>query len=386
MSGSRNRAPRQGAGVMVDGLESRTMFAVLNANPSNYVSVVNGAASGDTVVFAAGAYGRLTVNGKSNLTLQGTGNPTFSSNAYNNAAAIEVYNSNGIRLDGIRATKSLWGIRIDNSDNTTVINCGVYDIGQEGISVRNRSDFTLIQSTFVHSTGKRFTTEGAAYKDFGEGIYLGSGSNPSADGSTNVTVKFCTIHSTGTEAIDVKPGLTNVRIEKNTIYNVTTRSTVAGIAVGVGGSGTGYVIVRNKIWNMQSASGFASDATGIRVECRADVFNNVIYNNGYGGIIVKNSTGQARIYNNTMHNNASGNLFLWAGHNSDVRNNIGTTVAGNNIASSAGLFVNAAGGDFRLVSTASAAINKGQNLSSIFNDDFDAQVRGSVWDIGADEF
>jgi Calx-beta domain len=51
-------------------------------------------------------------------------------------------------------------------------------------------------------------------------------------------------------------------------------------------------------------------------------------------------------------------------------------------------FVNAAGGNFRLTSNATGAINTGVSLSSMFTTDADGAARpqGSAWDLGAYEF
>lgn len=51
-------------------------------------------------------------------------------------------------------------------------------------------------------------------------------------------------------------------------------------------------------------------------------------------------------------------------------------------------FVDAAGGDFRLKSTATTAIDQGTSLSGSFTDDFEGDERpqGPAWDIGIDEW
>lgn len=127
--------------------------------------------------------------------------------------------------------------------------------------------------------------------------------------------------------------------------------------------------------------------------------NNLIWhNNGYGIQVPGDST-NGKIYNNTIYDTIGGNgieIQFASSTGTIIRNNIaylggiaevagasGSTIE-NNLQTDPS-FVNAAGADFHLTS-GSAAIGGGIDLSAVFTDDFDGNARGVNWDIGAYEF
>jgi hypothetical protein len=128
----------------------------------------------------------------------------------------------------------------------------------------------------------------------------------------------------------------------------------------------------------------------------AIVRNNVVFDTMVSGIDVGTST-NAKVYNNTVYGipgsaiNISKNAV-----GVEVRNNIAISKSGahlvinnpnaivsNNITSNPG-FLNPSGGDFRLSSSASSAIDKGMPLSLVTND-FALRPRVGAPDLGAYE-
>ncbi|MBI5843719.1 MAG: hypothetical protein HZB23_03515 [Deltaproteobacteria bacterium] len=103
--------------------------------------------------------------------------------------------------------------------------------------------------------------------------------------------------------------------------------------------------------------------------------NSVIYKwaNGYWGTVAGTGTATNCIFDDNS-GETWGNGPSWV---TSIRNADGFNG-----------FVDAAGGDFRLKSTAALAIDQGTSLSGTFTDDFEGDVRpyGAAWDIGIDEY
>ena len=106
------------------------------------------------------------------------------------------------------------GIVLDHSNYSIIDNCEVYNIGEEGIHIRDNSCYTVISNTKVHDTG--------LYKpQYGEGIYVGS-----YHGETNYgravhynTVTHCTLGpNIAAEHIDIKEGTIGTVVEYCTMY------------------------------------------------------------------------------------------------------------------------------------------------------------------------
>jgi parallel beta-helix repeat protein len=124
--------------------------------------------------------------------------------------------------------------------------------------------------------------------------------------------------------------------------------------------------------------------------------NNIVYGNEVDGIDLMTTCINCKVYNNTTYNNPGWNIYTpdTSGTGIEVRNNIaypkgihlGTgTISSNNLLSNPN-FVNAAGNDFRLLSS-SPAVDAGMTLSSV-TVDFARSIRpqGAAYDIGAYEF
>lgn len=344
---------------------------------------------GETIVFAAGNYPPLTISGKNGtasapITIKTSGSAVFSSGSYTSGAAVAIRDSSHIILDGVIARRSLFGIMGERITNTTIRNSQVHDIGQEGIHVRYQSSHILIAQNKIHDTGMR----GGTYANYGEGVYIGFGAaGGENDGTHHVAVHKNEIFRTSAEAIDMKRGLNNIIAEYNNIHDINTKvRAIINVMDGATGREFGYVVRGNVIRNI-SGDTYNSDGVGIRIfGGGVDVYNNVISNAEDSGIRNQASRGGAvRIYNNTVFNGGSrGNIVDDTGK-ADVRNNIGSTKAGN-IAPNSSMFVNAAAGDFRLSSGATAAINKGTSLSMVNIDVVGrARPQGGVYDMGAYE-
>jgi len=201
-----------------------------------------------------------------------------------------------------------------------------------------------------------------------------------------------TIYGTGSRTI----------VEDNVFHNV-----VNGVAIWTAGYVMNDVIVRRNIcydlfrpsidpWEGSSGGTcIAHTASGGRTK----IYNNIIYRSGESAdssaIYINNGPNDIKIFNNTVYNLLHPNAEAVDANNASnvvCRNNIarqtggfvGCNTASNNLTTDP-LFMNAANGNFHLLS-GSPAIDAGQTLTDVL-DDFDKITRpqGSTYDIGAFE-
>ncbi|WP_299108356.1 DUF2334 domain-containing protein [uncultured Winogradskyella sp.] len=140
--------------------------------------------------------------------------PKLQGNDIKKGAVLRIIGDNWV-IENLDFSVGLKGLVLDNSNNSTIINCNVHKIGNEAIHVRDGSDFTVINNCKIYNTGN----ENSGY---GEGIYIGTDRkgwdkfNPNCD---NTVIKNCEIGpSVRAEAIDIKEGTQNTTINNN-IFN-----------------------------------------------------------------------------------------------------------------------------------------------------------------------
>ena len=112
-------------------------------------------------------------------------------------------------LRDLKVTNASKGIIIDNSNYTKVINCEVYNIGTEGIHLRDNSSYCLVESCNIHDTG-------VVTPKYGEGVYVGSSKSTTEYGykCDYNTIRNCKIGpNVGAEHVDVKEYTTGTLIE-----------------------------------------------------------------------------------------------------------------------------------------------------------------------------
>ncbi len=271
------------------------------------------AVAGDEIVIVAGTYtaSNVAVSGSS-AHFYGSANGTASnpiiirSQSASNKAILA--GSSQSSLTVLRIVGDYWivkdlkirnaqkGLIFDNANHCQAITCEVYDIGYEGIHVRDGSDYTTIDGCNIHHTG---TVDAG----FGEGIYIGTdkGSWSSYDPYvSHTTVKNCTIGPyVAAEAFDIKEGTSETIIEYCTID-----------ATGISGS--------------NFADSFI-DLKGIRTYVRYNTFNRNNASNLTKGIAaidrgVANSCYEHAIHDNifNMDNSSSGNMVEAYSGTSDV--------------------------------------------------------------------
>lgn len=125
-------------------------------------------------------------------------------------------------IQNIKITNAAKGLVLDNSNYSIIRGVEVYNIGQEGIHLRDGSRNTLVDNVYVHDVGK--------YNDgYGEGIYVGSdnsvwwegdGTNTGENGRyyrravNNTRIKNSTFGPNITaEPVEIKEGTVNTIVE-----------------------------------------------------------------------------------------------------------------------------------------------------------------------------
>jgi hypothetical protein len=378
-------------------------------------AVDSGLQPGDTVIVTAGTYAGFVMGWNTNpagtvsdpITIEADPSAApgsviiNSQNPYTAVAAdlepgsdyvtvedFTIENDGTVTRDGIKAT----------GKHDSILNNTVTGVGGQGIFANNAPGIVISGNTVSGTLGTNST---------GHGVYV-------AGESTGAIIRGNIIHDNGAIGIHINGDsggvgtlnvLQNALIENNVIYNNTTEagincdglqnSTIRnnliygyasyGISlyrIDAGGPSSGNIIVNNTIYSTRAGSGAA-----IRIKDGA--INNTLYNNillgGDGSSIrISNDSlpGFVSDYNvvtGTFQSEDTGDymtLAQWQSMTGQDQHSI--------VATAAQLFVNAAGGDFHLLST-SPAIGAGTAIDAP-STDLDGKSRSGRIDIGCYQF
>ena len=103
------------------------------------------------------------------------------------------------RIEHLRMGEAQKGIVLDQSCHSVISGCEVFDIGSEGIHLRDDSSYCLIENCNIHDTG-------TVTPKYGEGIYIGSAVGTEGYGFDchYNTVRGCEISRVAAECVDIK--------------------------------------------------------------------------------------------------------------------------------------------------------------------------------------
>ena len=187
------------------------------------------------------------------------------------SVGVRVIEAAHVNVVGVRVRHTHFGIWIQGSTGTpgsplVVANNTIEDVGQAGLIVSDNTTRT-VPSSFVQVIGNTITRTGRLDPQYGEGIYIGSGTPGWVDHTNNIEVLGNDISETTGDGIDIKPGTTDLLIEGNSIHDNATRDGGAITAHWAGSpnpdpSVNGNLVIRgNAIWNHNlAANPEASDA------------------------------------------------------------------------------------------------------------------------------
>ena len=102
-------------------------------------------------------------------------------------------------IENIIACEAGKGIVLDKASHSTITGCEVYNIGSEGIHLRDNTSRCLIENCCVHDCG-------TVSPQYGEGIYIGSAKGTEEYGFDchYNTVRNCRISNVGADCVDIK--------------------------------------------------------------------------------------------------------------------------------------------------------------------------------------
>jgi parallel beta-helix repeat protein len=294
-------------------------------------------------------------------------------------------NCNDFIFDGFIIRNMQQGVFIESSRNFILQNATIYNMGQEGVHVKDNSYNITLSNNIIHDTGKGTSN--------GEGFYIGTSSSGPADNTSNVMIRNNTVYNTTDEGVELKPGTSRCVVDNNVFYNTGSYAAIEVDQNEIPGvqlyNGNPSHIVKNNTIHDIPASGATA---AIRAGTGCLVYNNVIYNipaPKYGIVsdMLVSDSYPRRIYHNTV-DLPSSRAIVNNGGTVDIRNNIGPATS-NNIATSDSFYVNKGSADYHLVS-ADASINSGTDLSSFISPYLDkdgvSRPVGSVPDLGAYEY
>lgn len=190
---------------------------------------IKNAMPGDEIVLASGEYQWSTGGAKGSLfhgSTDGTAeypivlksenpdNPAILSGTDTASGYVLYITGDYWKIEDIAVTGAQKGIVLDNSDYSEITRCQVYNIGDEGIHLRDGSSYCTVFKCMVSDTGKY-------QQGYGEAIYIGSAQSTSGyayDCDYN-TVSHCILGGGVTaELVDVKEYTTGNIVEYCELY------------------------------------------------------------------------------------------------------------------------------------------------------------------------
>ena len=126
-----------------------------------------------------------------------------------------------VAIEGIKVKTANQGIVLDHADFGVMDNVEVFDIGQEAIHIRDGSSYTIVQNSYVHTTGLNVNK-------YGEGVYVGSDYKKWPENGGNY-LKECDYvqiinnvigPDVSAEHIDIKEGASYTTVSGNTFNGI----------------------------------------------------------------------------------------------------------------------------------------------------------------------
>lgn len=151
----------------------------------------------------------------------------------------------------IKFTNAQKGIMIENSNNTKVIGCEIYNIGSEGIHFRDNSSYGLADDCYVHDTG-------VVSPGYGEAIYVGSAKSTTGYGFDchYNTIRNCRLGpNVAAEHVDVK---------EYTIGTVIENCTFDGTGMSGENSSKSFINVKGNDCIIRNNIGYRNGCTAIQ--------------------------------------------------------------------------------------------------------------------------
>ena len=174
--------------------------------------------------------------------------------------AVAVFDLDHVLIRGLEIRHGVFGLLSSGATSVTFEHNNVHDVGLAGVVVNSSGDPKgLRPSRNVTIRCNRIHRTGRSQPEYGEGIYLGSGSTGVVDATSGVAIVGNEIFLTSNEAIDVKRHVTDVTIRHNRIHDISPYYGGA-ISLGLNKNSWGpanYLVEHNRIWSIRSGLYYA---------------------------------------------------------------------------------------------------------------------------------
>lgn len=253
------------------------------SNAEELKNALSNASAGDEIILKEGVYQDDT--GWTPFSSSGEGtkdNPIIlrSENSESMAEIMGTDPANNITLyitgdywivEDLKVSTAQKGIVLDNSNHSIISNCEVYNIGSEGVHLRDNSSYCTIKDSYIHDTG-------VVSKSYGEGVYVGSyyGETKYEHQCDYNTIQNCTFKNVPAEHIDIKELTTSTIVEDCIMYGAgISGENSADSFIDIKGNGC---IVRNNVC-YQEENSIIIDAFQVHVLVDGWGFDNQVYDN-----------------------------------------------------------------------------------------------------------
>lgn len=212
-------------------------------------------------------------------------------------------------IENIKLCDAKKGIMLDNSNHTVIKNVTVYNIGEEGIHIRDGSSNCHVIGVNVHDCG--LLTESR-----GEGIYIGSAKSTTGYeyNCDNNLIKNCVIGpNIAAECIDIKEYTTGNIIENCTMYGGGMAATDSFIDV----KGNEAIIRNNIFYDDENINIIDAVQVHCQIEgwgCNNEIYDNTAYLSSETAYFVRSWSGTScSVLNNTR--NPESNQYMYRAYN-----------------------------------------------------------------------
>ena len=381
---------------------------VIVSSVTELVNAVNSAISGDTILITDGtydledgAYLRFDVPNVTLRSASGDREAVVLDGNYDTTEIVQIVASNVTIADLTLREAYYHPIHVMSVDsahtvNTLIYNVHIIDPGEQAIKINPATTEYYPDDGVIACSHIELTDTGRP--NIRNDCYTGGIDAHQARGwviRDNLIEGFWCDEGFSEHAVHLWRGCRDTTIERNLL-----RNNARGVGLGLVTSGTGRTYPDNPC---PAATGYVDDFGGTIRNNFVFANRSELFSSEYGfdcGICLWNACNARALHNTVVSTQAPFSSIEWrypntsaeivnnlVSHNLRARDGASATQAGNLTNVPLSIFVDGAGGDLHLSSTATGAIGQAAPVSGVTDDyDGDARPIGMASDIGADEY
>lgn len=229
-----HRTSVAGMAALLLGLHIAAFAGTIAVRPGdNLDAAIESASGGDIVDVEPGTYGPVSLSG-TRASAAGfilvrkkpgsSGDVIIASSTDQSGTVLELSTCSYLVFENLHIRRGLFGVFLRGCDHIILTGLTVTGQGQEGISVKEESEYIDILNCRINDTGNKIPK-------YGEGIYLGSKGawQPIPDVVRHIWIEGCEISDCGDgEAVDISSECFNVTVRNNTIHHIVPGSSEKG--------------------------------------------------------------------------------------------------------------------------------------------------------------